>query len=147
MIAALASPVNRRRTLILLAIGLLFALAGAIVGVSDNPPGIALAFGSAGALVLAFTHPWRTFGPWFRLFVASLLGFVASALLHNVFEALAGLPATPGLLRAPFNVFGVIFFLLAVLAAPPAIVIGVIGMVVTAASRLGRSHHGRSLPG
>lgn len=59
MLQALA-PQDRTRTLVFLAICGVAAIAAVLVGISDNPPGILLAFTAAAAFVLAIVHPWRT---------------------------------------------------------------------------------------
>jgi len=130
MIDALSTPRNKIRTLIFLVICGLLAIAAAAVGISDNPPGILLAFLAATALVLAFVHPWRT-AKQFRLFLyASVLGLVMFAILHNVFEAVASMAASAGALQILLQGLGVAAFLLAVLICPPAILVGAVGSVV-----------------
>ena len=60
MLEAFSTPQSRRQMLLLFAVcGVLAGAAGA-VGIDDNPLGVALAFLSAIALVLAFAHPWRS---------------------------------------------------------------------------------------
>jgi hypothetical protein len=58
MIDAFSTSRNRIKTLILLAICGLSAIAAAAVGTDDNPPGILLAYLAATAFVLALVHPW-----------------------------------------------------------------------------------------
>lgn len=86
MIDAL-SPHNRIRTLILLLICGLLVITAAIVGISDNPPGILLAFLAATAFVLAFVHPWRTARQFRLLLYASALGLALFVILDSVFAA------------------------------------------------------------
>ncbi len=130
MLEALSNPRNRTLTFVFLAICCASATAAVVVGISDNPPGILLAFGAATALVLAFVHPWRT-AKQFRLFLyASVLGLVMFAILHNVFEAVAGKAASAGALQILLQGLGVAAFLLAVLICPPAILVGAVGSVV-----------------
>ena len=57
MLEALSTPRNRTLTFVFLAICCASAIAAVVVGISDNPPGILLAFGAATALILAFVHP------------------------------------------------------------------------------------------
>ena len=129
MLEALSTPRNRNLTLVFLAICCASATTAVVVGVSDNPPGILLAFGAVTALVLAFVHPWRT-GKQFGLFlVASALGFVIFGILHNVFYALASKAGT-GALQSLLQGLSVAAFLLAVLICPPAILVGSVGSVV-----------------
>ena len=75
MIVALSTPRNRKVTVVFLAIAAALAAAAGLVGISDNPPGILLAYGAAAALVLAFVHPWRTSRQFRYLLYGSFLGF------------------------------------------------------------------------
>jgi len=130
MLEALSNPRDRTRTLVFLAIFGALATAAVIVGIEDNPPGILLAFGSATALVLAVIHPWRTAKQFRLLLYASVLGFVMSAILHNVFEGLASKTEVGGTFQILLQGIGVAAFLLAVLICPPAILVGSVGSVV-----------------
>src|SRR5512143_2514822 len=106
MIEALSTPRNRIRTLILLVVCGLSAIAAAIIGIDDNLPGILLAFLAAAALILAFVHPWRTSRQFRRLLYASALGFVVSSVLHNVFEGIASNSGGLGQMTDLLNVAG-----------------------------------------
>jgi hypothetical protein len=130
MMDALSTPRNRIRTLILLVICGLSAIAAAAVGISDNPPGILLAFLAATAFVLAFVHPWRTSRQFRRLLYAQALGFVVFGLLHNVFEAIASDLGGSGLVHDLLNGAGAAFFLIAILVCPPGLLVGAVGAVV-----------------
>ena len=127
---ALSTPRNRRCTAVCLGIAGLLAIAAGIVGISDNPPGILLAYAAATALVLAFVHPWRSSRKYRYLLYASVLSFVVLAALHNVFEVVAGGMAGPGFVVAVLQGIQVAAFLIAVLICPPAIVVGAVGAVV-----------------
>jgi hypothetical protein len=130
MLQALATPRDRARTLIFLAIGGAAAIAAALVGISDNPPGILLALAAAVAIVLAFVHPWRTPRQFGRLLLASVLGFLLFAVLHNVFEALAGWAEHIAVLHVLLEGLGVAAFLLATLVCPAAFLVSVVALVV-----------------
>lgn len=131
MIEALSTRQLRVRTAWIAAAGATLTVAALLVGVSDNPPGIALAYLAATALVLAVAHPWRTAAPYRWLCLGGVLGFVVMAVLHNLLYALGvmseGLPA----LRMLFEVLHVAAFLVAILVCPPAFVVGLVGWVVT----------------
>ena len=130
MIEALSTHHNRVVTVVFLAIAAVLAAAAGIVGISDNPPGILLAYGAAAALVLAFVHPWRRSRQFRYLLYASVLGLVVFAVVHNVFEVVAGRMDGPGFVVAVLQWIGVAAFLIAVLVCPPAIIIAVVGEVV-----------------
>ena len=138
MIDALSTPHNRIRTLILLAICGLSAIAAAVVGIDDNPPGILLAFLAATAFVLAFVHPWRTSRQFRRLLYTSALGFVVAGLLHNVFEAIASNRGGSSLVQDLLSGVGAVLFLIAVLVWPPGMLVGAVGAVVMSIRNRGR---------
>lgn len=129
MFEALSTSRNRTLAFILLAISCALAVSALAVGISDNPPGIALAFGAATALVLAFVHPWRTAKQFGLFLIASILGFVVFGILHNVFHGVAGEVGSARTLQILLQGLGVAAFLIAVLICPPAIVVGVVGWV------------------
>jgi hypothetical protein len=116
--------------LIFLAICGAAAIAAALVGISDNPPGIFLALAAAAAFVLAFVHPWRTPEQFGRLLLASVLGFLLFVVLHNVFEALAGLAENSTVLHGLLEGLSVVAFLLATLLFPVAILVSVVALVI-----------------
>jgi hypothetical protein len=130
MLQALATPQDRSRTLILLAIAGATAIAATLVGISDNPPGILLALAAAVALVLAFVHPWRTSTQFRRLLVTSALGFLLFAVLHNVFEALAGMWEHIAVLNGLLDGLAAAAFLLATLVCPAAFLASVAALVI-----------------
>ena len=130
MLDALATPRDRTRTSIFLAIGGAAAIAAALVGIADNPPGILLALAAAVALVLAFVHPWRTPRQFGRLLLASVLGFLLFAVLHNVFEALAGMAEHIALLHGLLDGLAAAAFLLATLVCLAAFLVSVAALVI-----------------
>lgn len=123
-------PEQRVRSLGLLATAALLGGGALAVGIDDNPPGIFLMMLAAMALVFAVVHPWQEPRRFVQLSIAALAGFVAGAVLSNVFEYLATLAVGPAL-ASVFGVIGGAFFLLAVVICPAALVVGLIGAVVT----------------
>lgn len=132
MLQAFATPRNRRRTVILLAACGVLAIVAAVIGVDDNLPGVLAAFLAVVALILAFVHPARTERPYRLLIWGSLAGGMVAAFLHEGFEALAHGPLHSGVLHAVSGGLAGGFFLLAVLVAPPAFVLGCVGALVVA---------------
>lgn len=121
---AFTSPEERGRTWALLGLAVVLAAAAAVVGINDNPPGLLFAFAAVAVAALAVVHPLRWARPYEILLLAGCVGLVGGAVLHNVFDAAAhGLP----LLRIPFQVLSLTFFLLAVLISPSLIVVGGVG--------------------
>ena len=130
MLQAFATPRDRTRTLIFLTICAAAAIAAVFVGISDNPPGIFLSLAAAVAFVLAFVHPWRTPKQFGRLLLASGLGVLLFAVLHNVLEALAGTAEDIAALQDLLDGLAVAAFLLATLLCPAAILVSVVAFVV-----------------
>ena len=129
MIDAFSTPHNRIKTLILLVICGLSAIAAAAVGIDDNPPGILLAFLATTAFVLAFVHPWRTARQFRLLLYASVLGLALFVILNNVFAAVAHNSATAGALQNLLQGLAVAAFFLATLICPAAFIVGAVGSV------------------
>jgi uncharacterized membrane protein (UPF0136 family) len=130
MIDAFSTPRNRIKTLILLMICGLSAIASAVVGIDDNLPGILLAFLAATAFVLAFAHPWRTARKFMFLLLASVLGFVLFVVLNIIFDSVAHDPATSGalqdLIQSP--VIDALNLIIAMIC-PAAFIVGAVGSV------------------
>jgi hypothetical protein len=130
MLEAFSTPRDRNRAFILLGASAVLAAAAAAVGIDDNPPGLLLAFLSGCALVVAFVHPWKTSKQFVRLIYASLLVFVVSVVLHNVFEGVASRVGVSGLAQGLLGWAGGAFFLIATMVCPAVLVVGLVGAVV-----------------
>ena len=129
MLTAFSTPAHRGRTRILLVTSALLAVGAGIVGIDDNPPGLLLAFISAGVFVTSFTHPWHSAARYRRLAFASVLVFGVATVLHNLFWALGTIPDLPSLARMTMNGLSIVFFFLAILVCPAAFLVGVGGGV------------------
>jgi hypothetical protein len=130
MTGVLSTARIKVRTLVLLAICGLLAIAAAVVGIDDNLPGVALAFLAATAFVMAFVHTWSTARQFKRLLYVSALAFVVFGVLHNGFEAIASRLGGPGLLPDLLNAVGAALFLIATLICAPGILVGAVGALV-----------------
>ncbi len=119
---------NRAKTLISLGICGLAIIGAAILGVDDNPPGLTLAYVAAACFVFAFVHSWRSVRKFGLLALASLVGFLIFALIHNIFEGFV-FPITTGLVKSVVEGISVAAFLLAVLISPAGFAVGLMGMV------------------
>jgi len=106
--------------LILAALGSALIAAALIIGIDDNLPGILLCFAGIGSLIYAFIRHWKKRSNYVIMLVASIIGMLVFAILHNVFEAVG------------LEVIGAGFFLLAVLICPIAFLIGLVGTLATA---------------
>ena len=130
MLKAFSTPRNRNRTFILFAICCVLAVTSAAVGISDNPPGLLLAFLSASVFIITFVHPWRASKHFRRLIYASILGFVVFGVLHNVFEGVASNALVSGLMHDLLSGAGVASFLVAIFLCPPGLLVGAVGAIV-----------------
>jgi hypothetical protein len=135
MLQALATTQDRLRTLILLGISGAAAVAAFLVGIDDNLPGILLALAAAVTLVLAFVHPWRSTREFRRLFLASVLGFLLLAVLHNIFDAFAGTAEHVAVLHDLLEVLGGLAFIVATLLCPAALLVSIVALVVLVGNR------------
>jgi uncharacterized membrane protein len=130
MIDAFSTPHNRIKKLALLVACGLSAIASAVVGIDDNPPGVLLALLAAIAFVLAFTHPWRTTRKFMLLLLASVLGFVLFIISNIILDSIAQNPATSGglqtLIQSPaINALNLIFAMI----CQGAFIVGAVGSV------------------
>jgi len=136
MLEALSTPRNRYRSLALFLVCVVLAFAASIFGISDNPPGIALAFFSAIAFVLTFVHPWRIAKKFRYLIYASISGFLVAVILHNLFEGLAAKMGGSGPVYSLLSGAGVAFFFIA-LICPIALLVGLVGAVIVSRRKKG----------
>ena len=124
----MASLIKQKSTYVYLAGSVIFIIVALIVGIDDNVPGIILLFISSILLVLAFTHNWNRPKPYVLLIIFSLVGFVVSAILHNVFEAIGGEGTF-------FGIVGALFFLVALILCPAGLLMGIIGSIIKSFSK------------
>ena len=136
----------RCSTLALIAVGCAFLAAGLVIGIGDNPPGLVLVYLAVSTWIAAFAHRWRRVKSFLILLVASLIGFPLSAVLHNVFYALAEVASDVVGLTQVLVFLEVVFFLIALFVCPPGVLIGAVGSVVLALSRFRRAEISDELP-
>jgi hypothetical protein len=141
---SLSNWASKRRwtTLLLLALGAIAMIAAFVVGINDNPPGLALTYLSVTAFFLAWVHPWRSVKRFLVLLGACLVGFPVAVVLHNLFYALSELAAQFALLAQLLGFLEGVFFIGAVLVCPPGVVVGAVGAVALAILRFLRARRG-----
>ena len=91
----------------------------AIIGIADNLPGILLCYAGIISIVYAFIHHWKKRKNYVTLLVASVIGFIVFAILHNVMEAVG------------VEIIGAGFFLIAMFVCPVTFLIGLAGTLIT----------------
>jgi nitroreductase len=116
---------------ILIAAGVLAGAAALLMGVNDNPPGIALAYLGLGCLAGAWVWNWRAPRDFWILLVITLAAFPVSAILHNLFYALGILIFGPKYLSDILGFLEVFFFLVAVMVVAPAALVALVGGIIT----------------
>jgi hypothetical protein len=131
MLKSFMSTRNVILSLIFIVICGILGYAASTVGIPDNPPGIALAFLSTIALVLAFVHPLRTSKQFRYILYASGIGFIISVVLHNVLEGIASKAGETSWTYDLIEGTGVAFFLIAILVCPIGLLVGAIGAAIT----------------
>ena len=116
---------NRRLriTLILLFIGCLLIAVAAIIGIPDNLPGILLCYAGVASVIYAFIHHWKENKRFVKLLVASIIGFIVFAILHNVLES------------TRLEIIGAGFFLIAIFVCPVTFLIGLVGILTTGGNK------------
>ncbi len=129
MLQAFATPHNRTVSVLLLAACGLLAIAAARLGISDNPPGILLAFLSIAAFVAALVHHWRRARPFGLLAGGSLAALAVLMALAILFDISAPKVGPGGLLVGVLHVLSR-GCLLAAMACPSALMVGVVGGLV-----------------
>ena len=120
---------NQKLSLIFLVIGSILLIGALVIGISDNPPGIALLYISVVALILAFVHRWRKVKNFLILAFASIIGLLVFAILHNLFEALGEMTDIM-LLSQLIKFLSVSSFFIALLICPVGLLIGFAGGTV-----------------
>ncbi len=115
----------------LVALGCLTLVAALAVGIADNLPGIALLFGAIICWTLAVVRRWSQPKSFLWLALGAAVGFLVFAVLHNVFYGLGQMAADRPFLHGLCEVLHVGSFLLAVVVAPPVVVVGLVGRLVS----------------
>ncbi len=131
MIEAYSTRSNKIKTLILLVVCGLTAMASVVIGIDDNPPGVLLAFLAAIAFILSFCHPWRTARKFIFLLLASLLGLFLFVILSIISDSIVQNPKSSvtlqNLLQSPaIEALSVIFAML----CSAAFFVGIVGSIV-----------------
>jgi hypothetical protein len=120
----------KKTRLILLLAGIVLITLGNIIGVSDNPPGIILAYIGIIIFATAFVYDWTKIKKLITLIILSVLGFPLFALLHNLFHAWATLVTELIIIKSILEILGVIFFLAALFICPAGFFAGITGIII-----------------
>jgi len=116
--------------MLFLAVGCIALTAGLLVGVSDNPPGLILAYFASASFILAFSHRWRTVRSFVILLIVSLVGFLVAVVLHNLLYALGEATKEVPAVKTAAEALHVAFFLIAIFLCPAGVLIGGVGSLI-----------------
>ncbi len=116
---------------ILFAVCLLTGMAGFLIGISDNIPGIILLVVSILSAFGVWVWNWRHPRRFWILLGAAILSFPVGVVLHNLFYGLGTLTSEYKILAGALGLLEVIFFVIAVLFAGPAALTALIGGIIT----------------
>lgn len=113
-----------------LAVGCIALASALLVGVDDNVPGVVLVYVASASFILAVSHRWRTARRFVILLIASLVGFLAAAVLHNLLYGLGEVARDVLVVKTVAEVLHVSFFLIAIFLCPVGVLIGTIGSLI-----------------
>jgi nitroreductase len=102
-----------------------------LVGVADNPPGIALLYLSLTFFAGAWVWNWNSPRDFWILLVIALVAFPVGVILHNLFYALGTLVTDLKIIAGVIGFLEVFFFLVAVIAVGPVVFVALIGGIYT----------------
>jgi hypothetical protein len=131
---------SRRVTVGLVVLCCVSLIAAFIVGISDNPPGLALCYLATVSLILAFVHTWRKVKYFLILLGASVIGFAVFVVLHNLLYALAEISSDIVVLKHSLEFLSAASFLTAIFVCPVGLLIGLIGSILTAIAYFKKRH-------
>lgn len=127
---SLIPKLSRKELSILAAIFCALVTAAALIGVSDNMPGIVLCYLATAVPFVALTRTWRRIKRFLILMGASFAGFFVFVLLHNAFYALTIITSHITMLSRLMEGLHVTFFIVAVFICPTGFVVGAAGSAV-----------------
>lgn len=123
---------NQRVSLLFLGTAAIAGVLAAVLGfLTGELVGVTLGYLTAGLLVMAVVHSWRSPRHFALLAIASVAAFFVFAVLHNLAYAAAELTRMYAVVSGFFSFLDVVFFLVAVLVAPAAAGIGLVSTAVT----------------
>ena len=123
-------PPHRTATLALIVLAAVLAAAAYLIGVDDNPPGIALAALSGALFVTAFVHHWRSPRRFLLLSATSLGAVVVLGALGIVIDIAVTGNRLPASVTSLVESAGSALFLAIAFVGVPSILVGLVGAIV-----------------
>ena len=123
-------PPHRTATLALIALAAVLSAAAFLIGVDDNPAGIALAALSGAVFVAAFVHHWRSPRRFLLLSALSLAVIVISGALGIVGDIAVTGDRLPASVTPAAESAGSALFLAIAFVGVPSVLVGLVGAIV-----------------
>lgn len=98
-----------------------------ILGISDNPPGVGLAYLGLIFVSLSMVHHWEKARDYGTMLAVSVISFPVLVLIHNIFDTINDKIGTVPVINQLLGGIAVIAFVLAVLVVPAVIVVSILG--------------------
>ena len=130
MLRPFSTPQFRNVTFALTLVSFVFLVGAVGLGIDDGPPGLLFAFLAPITFSLAFVHPWRTARQFRVLFYIAGLPLPVFFALHNLADVYASRVANGPLLHAALSALDVASFLLAIVACPAVMAVGIVGAII-----------------
>ena len=118
---------ERSGTKQLLATGVILIVAALVIGISDNPPGVGLAYLGFSFLCFIMIHQWRSARDFGTMLAVSIISFPVMVLLHNIFDTINTQMGSIPVFNQLLGGFSVIFFVGGVVLAPAVALVGIVG--------------------
>jgi hypothetical protein len=125
-----STPQFRNVTFALILVSFVFLVGAVGFGIDNGPPGLLFAFLAPLTFSLAFVHPWRTARQFRVLFYIAGLSLPVFVVLHNLADVYAPRVANGPLLHAVLAALDVAAFLLAIVACPAVMAVGIVGAII-----------------
>ena len=116
---------------ILIGAAVLAIAAAFLIGIADNPPGLALLYFTLACLSAAWVWGWSSPRDYWILLLIALAAFPVGVVAHNLLYALGTVIQGIPVIRELVGFLEVIFFLVAVIAAAPAALVALLGGIYT----------------
>ena len=130
MLRPFSTPQFRNVTFALTLVSFVFLVGAVGFGIDNGPPGLLFAFLAPITFSLAFVHPWRTARQFRVLFYIAGLSLPVFFALHNLADVYASRVANGPLLHAASSALDVASFLLAIVACPAVMAVGIVGAII-----------------
>jgi len=127
IVAYLNKQFSRTLTAPLLGVGVAFMLIAFFIGISDNPPGVGLAYLGLACLCFSMVHHWRSARDFWTLLAVSVISFPVMVLIYNMFDTINAKIGMIPVLNQLLGGIAIISFAGGVLVAPAVALVALLG--------------------